>query len=207
MRHPDARILIFARAPVPGECKTRLIPSLGARGAAEIQRQLLHKTLETAVSSGLAPVELWCSPDCFHPVLQRCRLDYGVRLQRQAKGGLGYRMSEALRRTLRDARRVILIGTDCPALTVRHLALALEKLRDSNTAVFQPATDGGYVLVGATRPEPGLFRNIPWGTAQVMPCTRRRLERLNIRWSELPTLWDVDWPADLRRSRGEGLLD
>lgn len=205
MRHANARILIFTRAPIPGRCKTRLIDCLGARGAAKVQRELLHKTLETAVASGLAPVELWCAPDCRHPALQQLRSEYGVRLQQQAGGDLGRRMSEALRRTLRHASRAILIGTDCPALTSHHLTLAFDALRN-HTAVFQPAADGGYVLVGASRPEPRLFRNIPWGTTQVMPRTRHRLKQLNAVWSELPTLWDVDHPADLRRARQEGLL-
>lgn len=207
MRHPDARILIFARAPVAGACKTRLIPSVGIRGAAKVQRELLHKTLETAVSSGLAPVELWCTPDCAHPVFQRARSDYGVRLHCQLEGDLGHRMSEALRRTLRHSRRVILIGTDCPALTRGHLRNAIEKLDAGNQFVFQPAVDGGYVLVGVSRPEPRLFRNIPWGSGHVMAGTRRRLKQLNTVWNELPTLWDLDRPADLRRARREGLLE
>lgn len=206
MRQAHARILIFARAPIPGRCKTRLIGSLGAHGAARVQRELLHKTLETAVASGLAPVELWCAPDCSHPAFQRLRSEYGVRLQQQAAGDLGRRMSEALRRSLRHASRAILIGTDCPALTSQHLALALDALKN-HTTVFQPAADGGYVLVGASRSEPRLFRNIPWGTAHVMPRTRHRLKQLNTVWSELPTLWDVDHPADLRRARQEGLLE
>lgn len=206
MRHPDARILIFARAPVAGACKTRLIPSVGRQGAARVQRALLEKTLETAIASGLAPVELWCEPDCRHPFLQRCRSDYGVRLHRQPAGNLGRKMSEALRLTLREARHVVLIGTDCPALTTADIAAALVALQKGSSAVFQPAEDGGYVLVGASRVEPCLFRDIAWGTSGVMAATRRRLARLGIAWTELPTLWDVDEPADLRRAVSQGLI-
>jgi rSAM/selenodomain-associated transferase 1 len=206
MRHPDGRILVFARAPVAGACKTRLIQAVGARGAARVQRQLIEKTLETAVAAGLAPVELWCAPDCRHPFLQALRHDYGLRLQRQPRGDLGRRMSEALRRTLREARYAVLIGTDCPALTAADLGRALAVLRDGTPAVFQPATDGGYVLVGLSRPEPRLFHGIGWGGAQVMGGTRARLARFGLGWTELPALWDVDHPTDWRRAVSEGLL-
>lgn len=205
MRYSDSRILVFARAPAPGQCKTRLIPALGARGAAALQRELVTKTLDTAVASGLAPVELWCTPGR-HPFFQRCRADYGVRLRLQSRGDLGRRMSEALRRSLRVASQVVLIGTDCPALTPAHLAAALERLRAGNVFVAQPALDGGYVLVGARRNEPRLFRGIRWGSDEVMQATSQRLARLKTQWSELPELWDLDTPADLQRARREGLI-
>lgn len=206
MRYAGARILVFARAPVPGRCKTRLAPSLGARGAAALQRKLIDKTLETAVASGLAPVELWCAPDASHPFLRRCRAGYGPRLRQQCRGELGRRMGEALRRSLRECQHVVLIGTDCPALTAADLARAFERLRAGDRFVVQPAEDGGYVLVGAAAVEPRLFRNIRWGSRHVMSATRRRLARLGSRWSELPMLWDLDRPADLRRAQREGLI-
>jgi rSAM/selenodomain-associated transferase 1 len=206
MRFPDARLLVFARAPVPGRCKTRLIPAIGPRRAARVQRELLEKSLELTVASGLAQVELWCAPNCSHPAFSRMRSDYGASLHRQAHGDLGRRMSEALRRALRRARYAVLIGTDCPALTSRDLRTALDALKNGADFVFQPAEDGGYVLVGARRVEPRLFRNIRWSSSQVMPATRRRLARVRASAAELPRLWDVDEPADLRRALRESLL-
>jgi uncharacterized protein len=206
MRYPDARILIFARAPVAGACKTRLIPSLGPMGAARVQRNLLDKTLETTVASGLAPVELWCEPDCRHPFLQHCRSQYGVRLRRQPAGDLGRKMSEALRRSLRDCKYAILVGTDCPTLSVVDLENALFALKNGSSFVYQPSEDGGYVLVGARLPEPRLFRGIEWGTAAVMTATRRRLARVGQAWTELPGLWDLDTPDDLRRALAQDLI-
>lgn len=206
MLYPNARILVFARAPVPGACKTRLIPSTGRRGAAAIQRRLLEKTLETTIASGLAPVELWCEPDCTHPFFQHCRRGYGVSLHRQPRGNLGFKMSEVLRQALRKARLVVLVGTDCPALTSHDLARALQALKSGSQAVFQPSDDGGYVLVGTRHAEPRLFRGIAWGTSSVMPATRQRLARLGTAWTELPSLWDVDEPADLRRALLLGLI-
>jgi len=97
------------------------------------------------------------------------------------------------------AGALLLIGTDCPALTVEHLTSAATALRNGNDAVFIPAEDGGYVLVGLRRPQPGLFEGIDWGTGKVMAQTRERLAALGLRWVEPATLWDVDRPADLCR--------
>ncbi|MGH8458625.1 MAG: TIGR04282 family arsenosugar biosynthesis glycosyltransferase, partial [Nevskiales bacterium] len=94
-----------------------------------------------------------------------------------------------------------------PALASSDIADALTALRQGSTAVFQPSEDGGYVLVGASRVEPRLFKGIAWGGPRVMPDTRKRLARLGNIWTELPTLWDVDEPADLRRAQEAGLLD
>jgi rSAM/selenodomain-associated transferase 1 len=201
-----ARILIFARAPVPGSCKTRLMPAVGARGAARVQRQLLEKTLETTVGSGLAPVELCCAPDSRHPALLRARAEWGISLHRQTGSDLGQRMSHALHRTLRSPGAVVLVGTDCPALTPSHLRDAFNALRAGNDFVFIPADDGGYVLVGAQVSQPRVFQGIAWGSDSVMAATRARLSRLRLKWLELPALWDVDSPSDLRRAEREQLL-
>jgi glycosyltransferase A (GT-A) superfamily protein (DUF2064 family) len=94
---------------------------------------------------------------------------------------------------------VLLIGTDCPALTPQHLRAAAGALAGGDDAVVLPAEDGGYVLVGVRAPHPGLFEGIAWGGEQVMAQTRVRLRALGLRWSEPVTLWDVDRPDDLDR--------
>ena len=94
---------------------------------------------------------------------------------------------------------LLLIGTDSPALQPAHLATAADLLRDVHDAVFIPAEDGGYVLVGLRQPQPRLFENIDWGSEQVMAQTRDRLAGLGLRWAEPLTLWDIDRPADLAR--------
>jgi glycosyltransferase A (GT-A) superfamily protein (DUF2064 family) len=94
---------------------------------------------------------------------------------------------------------MLLIGTDCPALQTAHLVMAADLLHDGHDAVFIPAEDGGYVLVGLRQPQPRLFENIDWGSEQVMAQTRDRMAVLGLRWAEPLTLWDVDRPADLAR--------
>lgn len=196
------RIMIFAKAPVPGRVKTRLIPALGASGAAHLQRQLIERTLRVAAAAGLGAPELWCAPDADHPFFAACAKRYGIGLRAQGEGDLGARMARALEFALAAGSPGLLIGCDCPALTSPYLREAAAALSDANDAVFGPAEDGGYVLVGLARMLPApLFEDIAWGSASVMRETRTRLARGNWRWRELPMLWDLDLPQDLPRLR------
>ncbi len=118
-------------------------------------------------------------------------------LTEQGEGDLGDRMNRALSRSLDRHGGALLIGTDAPALDAACLRAGALALRDHD-AVFGPALDGGYTLVGLTRPAPALFdAAMPWSTAQVMAETRRRLARLGLRHAELQVLADIDEPADL----------
>lgn len=205
MSRTSERLLVFARGPIPGSTKTRLIPLLGADGAAALHARLVKHTLETARRTPL-PLELHGEPadDTF---LQSCAEQYGARLVPQSEGDLGVRMHAALDAALAQCRRALLIGTDCPALGARHLRAAAHALAAGNEAVFIPTEDGGYALVGLLRCDRRLFRDVPWGTAEVMAATRTRLRALGWRWAELDTLWDVDRPDDYARLQASGLLD
>jgi len=189
-------IAILARAPIPGQAKTRLIPALGATGAAALQRWLLQRTVATALAADVGPVTLWCAGDTRHPDFTHCRAFGSITLRQQPEGDLGVRMLAALRASPTPA--TLVIGTDCPALTATHLREAAQALVDHD-AVILPAEDGGYVLIGARVPQPELFAAIDWGTERVMAQTRQRLATLGIRWHEPATLWDVDRPEDLPR--------
>jgi hypothetical protein len=198
---PAARLLVFAKAPIPGQVKTRLAGQLGARGAAMLYRQLLRRTLRIARAARLCPVELWCAPDTRHGFFVACRREHAVRLRPQGAGDLGQRMNRALNRTLADGRPAVLIGGDCASLGAAELRAAFEYLSAGRAAVLGPAADGGYVLIGLSRPCPEIFRGIAWGTGTVLEATRRRFRRAGVEWTELPPGWDVDTPADLRRLR------
>lgn len=199
-------MLVFAKAPQPGTVKTRLIPVLGVQGAAALHARLVEHTLATVCAAHAGVLELHCAPDAADPFFQRCGAKYGVALATQHKGDLGERMFRAFASALAAATQVILIGTDCPALTAQHLRKAHMALADGNAAVFVPAEDGGYALIGLARNNARLFENIQWGGAQVMAQTRERLCSLRWRWHELDTLWDIDRPADYRRLVQSGLL-
>lgn len=198
------RLMVFAKAPTPGEVKTRLIPALGEAGAAALQRRLIERTLRTAAAAGLGRNELWCAPGLDDPFLAACAAEYGFSLRAQGEGDLGTRMARALEAALADATPGLLIGCDCPVLSVAYLREAAAALGRGEDAVFGPAEDGGYVLVGsARRPAAELFEGIPWGTAGVMAATRTRLLRGRWRWHELAPVWDVDRPEDLARLRAQ----
>jgi len=175
-------VIVFARETRAGRVKTRLIPRLGADGAARLHARLLGRALATAREARLGEVILWSS-------------------RRQRGADLGARMAHALCASLRRAPRVILMGADVPALRPAHLRRAARWLAGGADAVFAPAEDGGYALVALRRCAPALFMDMEWGGTRVMADTRARLAALGWRWHELPEVWDVDRPEDLDRLR------
>ena len=204
--HLDARLLLFAKAPVPGRVKSRLRPVWGARGACTLYQQLFRRTLETVLRSGAAPVEVWAAPSVAHPWLRARSREYGVPLRVQPPGDLGERMAAALNTALEDHPYALIIGADCAGLTAGHVSEAVSSLAAGDDAVFCPAHDGGYLLVGMRRVEFEAFRAIPWGTADVMRATRQRMRRLGWRVTELTPARDVDRQADVRFLRHAGVL-
>jgi rSAM/selenodomain-associated transferase 1 len=196
-----AAVAIMAKAPEPGTAKTRLIPALGAAGAAALQERLIRRAVATATDAALGRVSLWCAPDASHPLLRAMRTRYGATLHRQPGGDLGERMHAA---AVAANGPVLIVGTDCPAIDVNRLHLAAATLRNYDVVII-PAEDGGYVLIGLRQPPPAaLFADMAWSTDTVMSETRKRLRSLTLTWRELPTLWDIDRPQDLERLRREG---
>ena len=195
-------IAILAKAPLPGVAKTRLAAVLGADGAANLQARFIERTVTTAQSAAVGPVTLWVAPDLHHPVFQGIAAPLGVALRAQPEGDLGARMMAAAEAANGP---VIVVGTDCPALTAEHLRAAARALVDGIDVVIIPVDDGGYGLIGMQRPQPALFEGMTWSTSSVMAETRRRLTRLELSWREPARLWDVDRPADLDRLAGAGL--
>jgi rSAM/selenodomain-associated transferase 1 len=192
------QVAVLAKAPVPGWAKTRLIPALGPRGAARLQRRLTRAAVQTAIDAGLGPVTLWCAPDARHRFFQALQKTTRLQCRDQQGGDLGERMHTAFRLHCAHGP-LLLIGTDCPALRPAHLRQAAQALADGDEAVFYPAEDGGYVLVGLRQPQAALFSDMAWSTPDVMSQTRWRARVLNLPLREFETLWDVDVPEDLER--------
>ena len=205
------RVQVFARAPISGTAKTRLIPRIGADAAANLQTILTDRALTTALASDIGPVELWCSPDDSHPSF-RAWGARGVRLLTQSGTNLGERMQCAISSALSSGDNAVLIGSDCPNLSTHDLHEAVKGLDGQTEWVFAPAEDGGYVLVavspGAHRSLPHLFDGIDWGSDRVMEQTRLRMRKHAQQWRELATQWDIDRPEDYDRLLRElpGLL-
>ncbi len=193
----ECAVAILAKAPLPGLAKTRLIPHLGADGAAALQRWLLRRTLATALAAELGPVTLWCAPETDHPDFAACQALRPVRLRRQPDVDLGGRMHAAVAESS-SAAGTLVIGTDCPALTLDILREAAAVLRERE-AVVVPAEDGGYALIGLRQPALAVFQRVDWSTDKVMAQTRQRLQEAGLRWLELAPLWDVDRWEDVER--------
>lgn len=199
LEYPDIEILVFAKAPITGQVKTRLVPAIGAEAAARLYRQMLQQTLKTVVESALCRVRLLCTPDTSHPFFQSLSSHYGVPLDLQKGNNLGERMFNAASRRLNEIENVILIGSDCPEMSASHLENVIDILiTNESEIVITPAHDGGYVLLGLHRVNPALFEGVNWGTETVMSQTRNALEQLQWHWKEMEPLKDLDTFKDIK---------
>ncbi len=197
LQYSDTQIIIFAREPVYGQVKTRLIPALGAAGATELYSALLDFTLKKIYTCQPASVCLCITPESRTAFFLDRYPFTELQITKQRGNDLGQRMSNALKQSLSHFSRAILIGTDCPFLNQSDLEQAFNAL-NTHDMVFSPARDGGYVLVGARRSVPGSFIGIDWGSEQVMRQTRKRLMELKISWQELAWQQDIDDENDLK---------
>ena len=194
----ETPVIVFAKAPQPGAAKTRLIPLIGAEGAARFHANMVKHTLGTALNARIGPVELHCAPNTRDEFFGACAGRYRVTLYPQIGADLGARMQRAFEQSLAGHKRAIIIGCDCPVLKTYHLRAARDALADHD-AVLIPSEDGGYALIGVSRCDARLFEGIEWGTGGVLATTRERLRDLGWRWHELETLWDIDRPEDYTR--------
>ncbi len=194
----DERLILFTRWPEAGTTKTRLIPVLGAEAAADVQRALAAHTFATlrracqrrgckaqVAFAGGTPERMaaWVGADL------PCRP--------QAGGDLGQRMAAAFDQAFAEgADRVVVIGSDCPGLSVWSIDQAFRALAHADL-VLGPALDGGYTLIGLRRPAPRLFADIAWGTSTVLAETERAARASGLSLARLPPLQDIDTPEDL----------
>lgn len=193
-------IAILTKAPIPGAVMTRLIPAIGAHAAAVLQERLTERAIATSIAADVGPVTLWCSPDATHSTFLKLVMQQRIILKPQPEGDLGARMLAA---TAAGNGPVLVIGTDCPALTELHLRGAANALREGNEVIIIPAEDGGYVLIGTRTPQPAIFAGIAWGTSTVLAETRTRIIEQRLVLMEQPPLWDVDTEVDLARLERE----
>ena len=200
MQYPDSVILIFSKAPVAGQVKTRLVPYITAQQAASLHQELARDRVQMCSTAGLCDVQLWCSPDTAHPFFVDCARSYGVQLHTQRGSDLGERMLHALQLALDSYSKVVIIGTDAPALDAASIKAVLQQL-DSSDVVLVPAEDGGYVLIASTRYHSQMLADVSWGSGQVLASTVRNFEHLGLEYCLLGGSWDVDRPADLERYR------
>ncbi|MEX2156867.1 MAG: TIGR04282 family arsenosugar biosynthesis glycosyltransferase [Gemmatimonadales bacterium] len=200
MRRPSHRDVlgVFVKAPLPGRVKTRLAAEVGSQRAAEIYRDLGRRAVSAAAGAGYETV-VWFAPPEARPEVRAWLQGLSVADYRaQVAGPLGTRLAAAfLRHFDEGARRVIVIGSDCPAVDACVVTQALASL-DERDLVLGPAHDGGYYLIGLRAPASQLFHGIAWSTAAVLSQTVARARQLGLSAALLPTLRDVDTASDAR---------
>jgi uncharacterized protein len=199
--YPNAVLIIFCKAPVAGQVKTRLSPAITPEQAVAVHIELSLKTLRLAVQSQLCPVQLWCAPSTGHPFFTMAA-SYPLELQQQLGAHLGERMQGAFCAAFEQYEHALLMGCDCPSLRKDDLENGLKALISNYDVVLAPAEDGGYVMIGLNQPQPELLTDMPWGTPQVLAQTRSRINTLKLSHYELRQQWDLDTPDDLARYRG-----
>ncbi len=191
-------LIIFTRYPEPGNTKTRLIPVLGAEGAATLQRQMTeHKLAEVNQLLTFYPLSVEVHFAGGNEQLMQEWLGSSLVYRRQSEGDIGDRMASAFQASFAAGMTAgVLIGSDCPDLNASLMAEAFQLLRQHDL-VLGPALDGGYYLIGLRRLIPELFTGIPWSTAEVLQQTITIAKRLGLAVAKLPLLSDVDRPEDL----------
>lgn len=194
----DVCLCVFAKAPVPGKVKTRLMPYMNAESACQLHRQLIDECLSRTVMKTLWSSRLW-STDTEDEFIATMSKNYGMPLHKQQGSDLGQRMAHAVKATLQSHRYVVLIGTDCPGLDAAYIETVLEHLQAGADCVLGPAEDGGYVMLALSDYDDSLFNDIEWGTSQVLATTCERIKALGWHCHEMDVLWDVDRPEDYER--------
>lgn len=196
-------ILLFTKYPRPGSSKTRLIPALGADGAAKLQRSMtlsIGEKIKNLAAKRYCHTRVYFTGSTVEEIQNLLGKDFTY--QRQHEGDLGNRMRTAISEHLGRYRAIILVGADCPEVDGNLLLDGLEKLKN-NHAVIGPAFDGGYYLIGvrgdiAESSLEHIFAEIDWGSAEVCRQTIERMTNIHMRYQLLKKLHDIDDPDDLK---------
>ena len=190
-------LFIFAKAPIAGAAKTRLLTEYTAAQAAEIASVLIQETLTLAVADWDGPIYLATTPTTTHPLFTALAARHAVELRGQQGSDLGARMHDALAYGVARYGAAAVVGCDvphCPGETLRDACVRVAR----GKAVLGPSTDGGYYLIGLSTPGAELFADIAWGGSDVCATTIARARALGIAFDMLPPLRDIDTPDDLR---------
>jgi len=188
-------LCLFAKAPISGKVKTRLLPALSEQQACRAHKVLLQHCIAKIQHTDWQS-QLW-STDISDPYMQENAQQYALSLHEQHGLDLGERMANAAQQSLENFDYVVIVGTDCPSLDITIINDVVKKLQAGVDVVLGPATDGGYVLIGLSVMDSRIFTDINWGSGQVLELTRTRLQEAGLTWYELAEQRDIDRPDDL----------
>ena len=200
------RLIIFAKAPIAGLSKTRLIPALGVKGSAQLAKKLLTHSIGQALAADVDVIELCAAPEADSPEWQPFKSSKRLEWSEQGIGDLGERLARAVRRSMALGESVLLMGMDCPGLSHQKITEAADSLRLPSLefkkrpydCCIVPVSDGGYALLGLTQYHASLFTDMPWSTDQVTQLSCERMTSLDWSICVLPSLHDIDEPEDLQ---------
>ena len=184
-------ILCFCKHPEAGFVKSRLAKDLGDKHASVIYKTLLDETLNNVYLSGFKAF-LYCYPDTNHQDLKQYGNRYSLTLKKQSDGDLGAKMYHAIKDHLNGNNNIVLIGTDCLELDAVYLQQAFNQLDSGKEIVLGPTEDGGYALIGANKIDVSIFQNIEWSSDKVLKQTVKIINELNLKYTELPMVRDLD---------------
>lgn len=184
-------ILCFCKHPEAGLVKSRLAKDLGNEHASVIYKTLLDETLNNTSHSRFKTF-LYCYPDTNHPTLKQYRDKYSIILKKQSDGDLGMKMYHAMMDHLIDNKNIILIGTDCLEIDAAYIQQAFNQLNSDKEIVLGPTEDGGYALIGANKIDASIFQDIEWSSEKVLRQTVEKINELNLKYSQLPIVRDLD---------------
>lgn len=194
-------IIQYAKEPAAGKVKTRLLAGFKPEQTVRLHCELVLATARVLLSSCCTEIQLQVAGDSEHPFFAPLA-DQGIVLKPQIEGDLGVKMLRSLNDALASFDQVVLVGSDCPALSAEVLENAFQALDDGVDLVLNPAEDGGYVLIGAGRALPeGVLSGVDWGTGRVLEQTLANSQVCGLSVVLLPVLWDVDYPEDVARWR------
>ncbi len=194
----EGAIIIFAKAPVPGEVKTRMCPPLAPDEAASLHGSMVMDTVEQTQSLRGFDIFLACTPSMDHPFFQTLAARHRIQLCDQVGEDLGQRMDHALTAMFtRGYAYALLVGTDIPTLSSHHYHHAKEVLQATDV-VLGPTKDGGYYLVGTKKPVPELFATISWSTDSVLTQSQARAEQVGLAVGLLAPERDIDTFDDMQ---------
>lgn len=190
-------LILFAKSPVPGRVKTRLMPELNASQAAEVATELIERTVRLAVENWPGRIKLQTWPDSGHALFKKLAVDHKLKLDIQGSGDLGAKMCAALGTFTDRGQPAAVMGSDVPHCPAENLRRAGKLLRQGKN-IIGPSTDGGYYLIGLQRTLPEIFQGIQWGGQQVLSATLRTAEQHGIPFTRLRAVTDIDNFVDLQ---------
>jgi len=191
-------LIVFAKAPVAGQVKTRLCPPLTPDEAASLHGSLVLDLLDRCQSLKGCDAIVAGAPSQNHPFFGAMKTRFKIPIWDQVGDDLGARMAHAFQAALGSSyHSVLIVGTDIPGISVSLITTAFKSLQDHDI-VLGPTVDGGYYLIGLRTPVPELFENIPWSTDQVFSLTEEKIKALGLTLTVLPMLRDLDTVDDLQ---------